>query len=116
MLNLIDVHVGRRLRHRRTPQGLCQEKLGEATFRQVQNYVRSGNRIGASWLLDIARVLDAPIPFFFEDLADRDTAQAGNASGLLTKRETLELLRAYYKISHSSIRKRLFDLARSLSY
>ena len=119
MPNLIDVNVGRRVRHRRTPQGLGQEKLGEAlrfTFKQGQNYERSANRIGAGRLFDMARVLDEPIPLFFEDLADGDTAQAANASGLLTKRETLELLRAYYKISDSAIRKRLFNLARSLSY
>ncbi len=111
------------MRQRRTLLGLSQEKLGEAlglTFQQVQKYERGANRIGASRLFDIARVLDAPIPYFFEDLADGDTGQDAledaNASGLLTKRETLELVRAYYKIFDPAIRKRLFELARSMSY
>ena len=123
MLNPIDVHVGSRVRQRRTLLGLSQEKLGEAlglTFQQVQKYEPGANRIGASRLFDIARVLDAPIPYFFKDLADGDTGQdapeVANSSGLLTKRETLELVRACYKISDPAIRKRLFELARSLSY
>ena len=120
--NPIDVHVGSRVRQRRTLLGLSQEKLGEAlglTFQQVQKYERGANRIGASRLFDISRVLNAPIPYFFEDLADGDAAEEAmedaNAAGLLTKRETLELVRAYYKISDPAIRKRLFELARSLS-
>lgn len=121
--NPIDVHVGSRVRQRRTLLGLSQEKLGDAlglTFQQVQKYERGANRIGASRLFDISRVLNAPIPYFFEDLANGDAAEEAmedaNAAGLLTKRETLELVRAYYKITDPAIRKRLFELARSLSY
>src|SRR5215210_645465 len=69
----IDVHVGGRVRLRRTLLGMSQEKLGEAlglTFQQVQKYERGVNRIGASRLFDLARVLDVPIGFFFDDMPD----------------------------------------------
>ena len=122
--NPIDIHVGTRVRLRRTLLGLSQEKLGEAlglTFQQVQKYERGANRIGASRLIDISRVLNAPITYFFDDMEDgaveavvSDDAAVGSPE-LLTKRETLELVRAYYKIADPAIRKRLFELARSLS-
>src|SRR4028119_2048480 len=67
----IDVHVGGRVRLRRTLMGMSQERLGEAlglTFQQVQKYERGVNRIGASRLFDLARVLDVPIGFFFDDM------------------------------------------------
>jgi transcriptional regulator with XRE-family HTH domain len=122
--NPIDIHVGTRVRLRRTLLGLSQEKLGEAlglTFQQVQKYERGANRIGASRLFDISRVLNAPIPYFFDEMegaaADGISQDSENTAGpnLLTKRETLELVRAYYKIADPAIRKHLFELARSLS-
>src|SRR5215208_5533266 len=74
--NPIDVHVGSRVRLRRTLLGMSQEKLGEAiglTFQQVQKYERGANRIGASRLFDLSRVLDVPVSFFFDDMpADQD--------------------------------------------
>src|ERR1041384_6651710 len=83
--NPTDVHVGSRLRLRRTLLGMSQEKLGEAiglTFQQVQKYERGANRIGASRLWDLSRVLDCPMSFFFEDM-DEATASASprNLSG-----------------------------------
>ena len=63
---------------------MSQEKLGEALgliFQQLQNYERGASPICAGRLFDIARELDAPIPYFFADLADADTAQGANASG-----------------------------------
>ena len=59
--NPIDVHVGRRVRLRRTLLGMSQEQLGEAlniTFQQVQKYERGSNRISSSRLWDIAQILD----------------------------------------------------------
>ncbi|KAA2212411.1 helix-turn-helix domain-containing protein [Teichococcus oryzae] len=129
----IDVHVGSRVRLRRTLLGMSQEKLGEAlglTFQQVQKYERGVNRIGASRLFDLARVLDVPIGFFFDDMPD---AMGGGTSALrarmggfaenqegfeddtLHKRETLELVRAYYRITEPAVRKRVFDLIKSLA-
>src|ERR1700689_2171940 len=71
--NPVDVHVGARLRLRRTLLGMSQEKLGEAiglTFQQVQKYERGANRVGASRLFDLSRVLDVPVSFFFDDISD----------------------------------------------
>src|SRR5436309_10080749 len=78
MPNPIDVHVGSRVRLRRNMLGLSQEKLGEAiglTFQQVQKYERGANRIGASRLHDLSRVLDVPVSFFFDDM-DPERASA----------------------------------------
>ncbi len=129
----IDVHVGTRIRLRRTLLGMSQERLGEAlglTFQQVQKYERGVNRVGASRLFDLSRVLDVPISFFFDDMPDSlATAFGGQpsrrASGLpdlgdefsddtLNRRETLELVRAYYRITDPAVRKRVFDLIKSM--
>ncbi len=127
--NPIDIHVGSRVRLRRTLLGMSQEKLGEAiglTFQQVQKYERGANRIGSSRLYDLSRVLDVPIGFFFEDIpaatANRSLtrtrgmaeAQSRYERDPLAKRETLELVRAYYKIGDPQVRKRLFDLTKAL--
>ncbi|MDR3538902.1 MAG: helix-turn-helix transcriptional regulator [Acetobacteraceae bacterium] len=129
----IDVHVGSRIRLRRTLLGMSQERLGEAlglTFQQVQKYERGVNRVGASRLFDLSRVLDVPISFFFDDLPDSVAntfgGQAGRRSSGLTeggdgfgddtlnRRETLELVRAYYRITDPALRKRVFDLIKSM--
>jgi len=130
----IDVHVGSRVRLRRTLLGLSQEKLGDAlglTFQQVQKYERGVNRIGASRLFDLSRVLDVPIGFFFDDMPDvvgggggattarRSYGLADQQDGFddetLHRRETLELVRAYYRINDPSVRKRVFELIKSLT-
>jgi transcriptional regulator with XRE-family HTH domain len=130
----IDAHVGSRVRLRRTLLGMSQEKLGDAlglTFQQVQKYERGVNRIGASRLFDLARVLDVPIGFFFDDLPpemggniavrSRSTfygfseAQNGVEDDSMNKRETLELVRAYSRITDPAVRKRVFDLIKSLA-
>jgi len=129
--NPIDVHVGARMRARRTVLGLSQEKLGEAlglTFQQIQKYERGTNRIGASRLYDLSHVLGVSISYFFDEMADAAGENAvprlngadrfpagGGVRDPLAKRETLELVRAYYKVRDPAIRKRLFELARSLS-
>ncbi len=130
--NPIDAHVGNRVRLRRTLMGLSQEKLGEAiglTFQQVQKYERGANRIGASRLFDLSRVLDVPVSFFFDDMSDDTSARSprmmmaglageghdGTEADPLTKRETLELVRAYYRITDPNVRKRIFELAKALA-
>jgi len=83
--NPVDVHVGARMRLRRTLLGISQEKLGEAiglTFQQIQKYERGTNRISASRLFDLARVLDVPISFFFDDMPD--AAAASSPSAVIT--------------------------------
>jgi transcriptional regulator with XRE-family HTH domain len=123
--NPVDVHVGSRVRLRRTLLGMSQEKLGDAiglTFQQVQKYERGANRIGASRLYDLARVLDVPVAYFFEELSD-GSATAGTGdhatepfqSNPMMKRETLELVRAYLRITDPQIKRRLFELAKALA-
>ena len=132
--NPVDVHVGKRLRLRRTMLGFSQEKLGEAiglTFQQVQKYERGANRIGCSRLFDLSRVLDVDIGYFFEDMpneaanssparrqggwSDREQAAFEHERDPMVKRETLELVRAYYKIEDDAIRKRLFEMTKALA-
>ena len=132
----IDVHVGSRLRLRRTLLGMSQERLGDAlglTFQQVQKYERGMNRVGASRLFDISRVLDVPISYFFDDMpegmsespvsgprgrtygfAEQQEPFSAGVDDQLTKRETLELVRTYYRIVDPAMRKRIFDLMKSL--
>ncbi len=127
--NPVDVHVGSRVRLRRTLLGMSQEKLGEAiglTFQQVQKYERGANRIGASRLFDLSRVLQVPVSYFFEDMSDDVAASSpGQIRGMaqehdtyepdpMAKRETLELVRAYYKITDPHVRKRLFEMTKAL--
>jgi transcriptional regulator with XRE-family HTH domain len=128
--NPVDSHVGNRLRVRRTLLGLSQEKVGEAmglTFQQVQKYERGANRIGASRLWDMSRVLDCPVSYFFEEMDDhtagnspRNQAGAGDIEmphedDPMVRRETLELVRAYYEIGDEHVRRRIYELARSLA-
>ena len=126
--NPIDVQVGSRVRLRRNMLGLSQEKLGAAiglTFQQVQKYERGANRVGASRLHELSRVLDVPVSFFFDDV-DPVRAPAipggfaeppaeGFDSDPLRRRETLELVDAYYAIDDAAVRRRLLELARSLA-
>jgi transcriptional regulator with XRE-family HTH domain len=128
--NPIDVHVGTRVRLRRTLLGMSQEKLGDAlglTFQQVQKYERGANRIGASRLFDLSRVLDVPVSFFFDDIKAETIEAAQAEPGLreqpsasyepdpMMRRETLELVRAYYRIPDTQIRRRLFDLTKAIA-
>ena len=67
--NPIDRHVGSRVRMQRMLAGVSQEKLGDAlglTFQQVQKYEKGSNRISASRLQQIAKMLDVPVSFFFD--------------------------------------------------
>jgi transcriptional regulator with XRE-family HTH domain len=126
----IDIHVGTRIRLRRTLLGMSQERLGDAlglTFQQIQKYERGVNRVGASRLFDLSRVLDVPISFFFDDMPDSLTGagaarraagfnepQDAFADDTMSRRETLELVRAYYRIGDPALRKKVFELIRSM--
>jgi transcriptional regulator with XRE-family HTH domain len=129
----VDMHVGARLRLRRTLLGISQEKLGESvglTFQQIQKYERGANRVGASRIYEFSRVLDVPVSYFFDEMNDvtkatrgrridlkglTDSEQVELESDPLARRETLELVRAYYKINDPKIRKRLFELTKTLA-
>ena len=122
----IDVHVGSRVRMRRTLLGLSQQKLGTAlglTFQQIQKYERGANRIGSSRLYRLSRILDVEVTYFFEEMpADVASGAKGLAeatgkhfeSDQLSRRETLELVRAYYRIGNAKGRKRVFELVKAV--
>jgi transcriptional regulator with XRE-family HTH domain len=121
-----DVHVGSRVRLRRNMLGLSQEKLGEAiglTFQQVQKYERGANRIGASRLHELSRVLDVPVTFFYDErdpvrapaIGFEEAAQERFDADPLRRRETRELIAAYYQVEDAAVRRRLFDLAKALA-
>ncbi len=130
--NAVDVHVGKRVRLRRTLLGMSQEQLGAAldiTFQQVQKYERGANRVSASRLWDISQILDVKISYFFDDMTD-DTMKAsprrmsrGDVSlddnderrDPMARRETLELVRTYYSIEKPKVRKRIADMVKSIA-
>ena len=107
----VDAHVGSRVRRRRKLLGMSQTQLGEAlgvTFQQVGKYESAVDRISASRLWQLSQVLDVPIPYFFEGLDE--AAEASSLNDILSTRETLELVRAYHRITDPEIRKRMFAL------
>ncbi len=128
--NPIDIHVGARVRLRRHLLGLTRQTLAKAvgvTYQQLQKYERGVNRVGASRLFNLGRALDVPVSFFFEDLSP-EAAGSGKlrARGLseapasvlepdlLSRRETVELIRAYYRVTDPGLRKRVLDLLQAL--
>lgn len=126
--NPIDIHVGGRVRARRTMRGLSQSKLGQAintTFQQVQKYEHGTNRVSASRLHLLSQVLDVPISYFFDELPGEISGSRapglamGKGKGFegdpLAKNETLELVSAYYRVPEPRIRKRLRELVKALS-
>jgi len=126
--NPVDTHVGSRVRLRRMLLGMSQERLGDSmglTFQQVQKYEKGVNRIGASRLYQISKILDVPVQFFFEEaphIGDgspaRGIAEADSEAFILeflNSREGLELNRAFVKIGDAKVRKSVVDLVRALS-
>lgn len=129
----IDVHVGSRVRLRRMMQGISQDKLGEElglTFQQVQKYEKGVNRIGASRLYEIARILSVPVQFFYDDYGDGPETLIGfaetqrNLSGgkddradflaTLSTPEGMQLCRAFAKIKDYQVRRKVLDLVKTL--
>lgn len=126
--NSMDAHVGSRVRLRRMMMGMSQEKLGEQmglTFQQIQKYERGINRVSASRLYELARVLGVTVQFFFEEvLVGQDaTVQPGFAEPqaettiieFLGSRDGLELNRAFVRIRDARVRRSIVDLVRALA-
>ncbi len=128
----VDSHVGGRLRERRILLGLSQTRLGESlglSFQQIQKYERGIDRISVGRLVHLAHVLEVPITYFFEELTEPGfddgfespvpANAAANASvpaeDPMSRRETLELVRAYYQIEQPDLRKHVFALIRSIA-
>jgi transcriptional regulator with XRE-family HTH domain len=106
--------------------GMSQERLGESlglSFQQVQKYEKGVNRIGASRLFQISKILDVPVQFFFEEAPHFDgrrvpgLAEATSEAFIvefLNSREGLELNRAFVKIADPKVRKSVVDVVRAL--
>ncbi|MDP8916874.1 MAG: helix-turn-helix transcriptional regulator [Pseudomonadota bacterium] len=121
MAGSIDLHLGKRLRRRRRLLGLTQQQLASAVgvrFQQIQKYECGANRISAARLWELSEALEVPISYFYEGLEDAAVNSAANdavrrSEQVLARKETLDLVRAYYKLGERP-RRRLLDLAKSL--
>lgn len=128
--NPIDVHVGKRIRVRRTILGLSQTALGEQmgiTFQQIQKYERGTNRVSSSRLFDLTRILGVTLAYFFDEIGDDVAKQSPGAlqgrapkavdleQDPAAKRETLELVRAYYRIPDQGVRQKLTNMIRAIA-
>ncbi|OIQ24615.1 MAG: transcriptional regulator [Alphaproteobacteria bacterium MedPE-SWcel] len=120
MAHPVDIHVGKRVRHRRWLIGMTQQQLAEKVgikFQQIQKYETGANRVSASRLWDISDALGVNVSFFFEGLQEEDKIAADKArvpADLMGDKEALDLVRSYYAIPENQ-RRRLFELARVLS-
>ncbi|MCA3260658.1 MAG: helix-turn-helix transcriptional regulator [Telmatospirillum sp.] len=128
--NPIDVHVGNRLRERRTILGLSQQEVGRllgVTFQQIQKNERGANRMSASRLYEAARALDTNVQYFFDEMPSAVAAYGrkhiqGLADGRvptyqidpLVRRETIELVRAYYDIEDRKLRQNMVSAIRAI--
>ena len=119
MKHPVDVHVGKRIRHRRWLVGMTQQQLAEKVgikFQQIQKYETGMNRVSASRLWDIATALSITVSFFFEGLEETEASagfETDVPNDILKDKEDLELVRSYYAIPETQ-RRCLFDLARVL--
>lgn len=134
----VDKHVGQRLRVRRSLLGMSQEKLADAiglTFQQIQKYERGANRISAGRLFQFSKILDVPISFFYDHaseeygqsaspatigMSDNDQETFGgeeksDGNNLLQRKETLDLIRAYYSIEDEEARKDIYKFVKSMA-
>lgn len=124
MKHPVDIHVGKRIRHRRWQVGITQQQLAEKVgikFQQIQKYETGMNRVSASRLWDISDVLDVKICFFFNGMKDDgdnttndEVIKPGMPTDIMADKEALELVRSYYAMPENQ-RRRLFDLARVMS-
>jgi len=125
--NPIDIHVGGRVRLRRMMLSMSQEKLGEQlgiTFQQIQKYEKGTNRIGASRLQHIARVLTVPVSFFFEDAPGgpapggagmSEPKSASYIVDFLSSSEGIQLNKAFVRVKDAKVRRRIIDLVRAMA-
>jgi transcriptional regulator with XRE-family HTH domain len=126
----VDVHVGQRIKLRRTLMGLTQGKLGECiglTFQQIQKYERGANRVSASKLWQLGNVLDVPVSYFFDEMPDSVKEVFPGFQGettetdipeeylVLHRRQTLELVKTFSDLKDPVIRKRVIDVVRAIT-
>ena len=111
----VDAHVGRRVKERRLSLKMSQKKLAEAmnlSLRQVQKYEEGIDRLGASRLFDISRVLEVPISYFFQDLSEGQSN--GQDTQEMSAPETKDLVKAYYRIADPKVRRYVYLLTKTL--
>ncbi len=124
--NPIDKHVGSRVRMRRMLLKVSQERLGDAlglTFQQIQKYEKGTNRISASRLQQIAKVLDVQVSFFFEGAPSGDmpdgrfsvAASTAYVSDFLTTSEGVQLTKALMRIKSDRVRRRIVELVEAMA-
>ena len=120
MGNDIDVYLGKQLRRRRRMLGLTQQQLAGAVgvrFQQIQKYECGANRISAARLWRLAEALEVPVGYFYDGLSDQarqEAAAEAEGGEMFARKETLDLVRAYYLLGERP-RRRLLDLAKSLN-
>jgi transcriptional regulator with XRE-family HTH domain len=124
--NPIDIHVGSRVRLRRMMLGMSQEKLGESlgiTFQQIQKYEKGTNRIGASRIQHISRVLSVPVSFFFDGAPGMNSEQPRVTDAeppnylvdFLATTDGIQLNKAFVRIKDAKLRRRVIDLVRAMA-
>jgi transcriptional regulator with XRE-family HTH domain len=123
MANDIDLHLGKRLRRRRRLLGLTQQQLANSVgirFQQIQKYECGANRISAARLWQLAEALEVPVGYFYDGVADapqraeREGMAESRSGEMMARKETQDLIRAYYQLEERP-RRRLLDLAKSLN-
>ena len=123
MANEIDLHLGKRLRRRRRLLGLTQQQVAQVVgirFQQIQKYECGANRISAARLWQLAQALEVPVSYFFDGLnevqprREREGGGEGRGGEVMARKETMDLIRAYYQLGERP-RRRLLDLAKSLN-
>ena len=119
--NTVDTHVGQRIRDKRNERGMSQTEVANAlgvTFQQVQKYERGTNRVGASRLFDLSRILSVPVQYFFEGLNNQPTPIEKEDDNVihLMKPDTVELVEAYYKVENPQVRRQILSTIRSISF
>lgn len=123
----IDVHVGARVKLRRMIMGMSQESLGKAlglTFQQIQKYEKGVNRVGASRLFELSRLLEVPVQYFYDDYGDMigapapgfaESAGGDGFMALVNSPEGIELCRYFAAINDPHVKKRVLDLVKTIA-
>ncbi len=127
--NNVDTQIGRKLRALRNMKGMSQSTLAQEsgiTFQQVQKYEKGVNRIAASRLFDFSRILGVTTDYFYKDIDSKGAKVKEYSFGenenvafakpdLLDSKETLTLVREYYKIKEPSKRKHILEIIKAMN-
>jgi transcriptional regulator with XRE-family HTH domain len=122
----VDIHVGQRLRQRRSLLGLTQESLADATgltFQQIQKYEQGKNRVSASRLYQLSKILNVDPNYFFDAVAEKlaaiglaeDQDPFENSQDVFTRKETIDLVKTYYQIEDPKIRKNILKIIKQMA-